>query len=67
MRIVVMGSGGTGGFFGAKLARAGEAVTFVARGEHLRAIPPPTASGRSGRTPASAWTASRQPTSCCSA
>ena len=38
MRIVVMGSGGTGGFFGAKLARAGEAVTFVARGEHLRAI-----------------------------
>ena len=38
MRIVVMGSGGTGGFFGAKLARAGEDVTFVARGEHLRAI-----------------------------
>ena len=33
-----MGSGGTGGFFGAKLARAGEDVTFVARGEHLRAI-----------------------------
>jgi len=38
MRIVVMGSGGTGGYFGAKLARAGEDVTFVARGEHLRAI-----------------------------
>lgn len=38
MRIVVMGSGGTGGFFGAKLARAGEDVTFVARGEHLGAI-----------------------------
>jgi 2-dehydropantoate 2-reductase len=38
MRIVIMGSGGTGGFFGAKLARAGEEVTFVARGEHLRAI-----------------------------
>jgi 2-dehydropantoate 2-reductase len=38
MRIVIMGSGGTGGFFGAKLARAGEDVTFVARGEHLRAI-----------------------------
>ncbi len=38
MRIVVMGAGGTGGFFGAKLARAGEDVTFVARGEHLRAI-----------------------------
>ena len=38
MRIIVMGSGGTGGYFGAKLARAGEDVTFVARGEHLRAI-----------------------------
>jgi len=38
MRIVVMGLGGTGGYFGAKLARAGEDVTFVARGEHLRAI-----------------------------
>ena len=38
MRIVVMGTGGTGGFFGAKLARAGEDVTFVARGVHLEAI-----------------------------
>jgi len=38
MRIVVMGAGGTGGFFGAKLARAGEDVTFVARGAHLEAI-----------------------------
>lgn len=38
MRIVVMGSGGTGGYFGAKLARAGEDVTFVARGPHLAAI-----------------------------
>ncbi len=38
MRIVVMGSGGTGGYFGAKLARAGEDVTFVARGAHLEAI-----------------------------
>jgi 2-dehydropantoate 2-reductase len=38
MRIVVMGSGGTGGYFGAKLARAGEDVTFVARGAHLDAI-----------------------------
>lgn len=38
MRIVVMGSGGTGGYFGAKLARAGEDVTFVARGPHLEAI-----------------------------
>ena len=38
MRIVVMGAGGTGGYFGAKLARAGEDVTFVARGAHLAAI-----------------------------
>ncbi len=38
MRIVFVGSGGTGGYFGAKLARAGEDVTFVARGEHLAAI-----------------------------
>lgn len=33
-----MGSGGVGGYFGAKLARAGEDVTFVARGAHLAAI-----------------------------
>ena len=38
MRILVVGAGGTGGFFGAKLARAGEDVTFVARGAHLAAI-----------------------------
>ena len=38
MRIVVMGAGGTGGYFGAKLARAGLDVTFVARGAHLTAI-----------------------------
>ena len=33
-----MGSGGVGGYFGAKLARAGEDVTFVARGAHLAAM-----------------------------
>src|SRR5207244_13226302 len=38
MHIVVMGAGGVGGYFGAKLARAGESVTLVARGEHLAAI-----------------------------
>src|SRR5262245_39027612 len=38
MRIVVMGTGGTGGYFGAKLARAGEDVTFVARGAHRESI-----------------------------
>ncbi|HET6977929.1 MAG TPA: 2-dehydropantoate 2-reductase [Pyrinomonadaceae bacterium] len=38
MRIVVFGTGGVGGFFGGRLAQAGEDVTFIARGEHLRAI-----------------------------
>jgi len=38
MRIAVYGTGGAGGFFGAQLARAGEDVVFIARGEHLRAI-----------------------------
>ena len=38
MKIAIMGSGGVGGFFGAKLANVGEDVTFIARGEHLRAI-----------------------------
>lgn len=38
MRIAVFGTGGVGGYFGGRLARAGEDVTFIARGEHLRAI-----------------------------
>ena len=38
MRVAVMGSGGLGGFFGGLLARAGEDVTFIARGAHLEAI-----------------------------
>ena len=38
MRIAIFGTGGAGGYFGAQLARAGEDVTFVARGEHLQAI-----------------------------
>jgi 2-dehydropantoate 2-reductase len=38
MRIAVFGTGGVGGSFGAQLARAGEDVVFVARGEHLAAI-----------------------------
>lgn len=38
MRIAVMGTGGVGGYFGAKLALAGNDVTFVARGKHLDAI-----------------------------
>ena len=38
MRILVLGAGGVGGYFGAKLARAGQDVTFIARGRHLAAI-----------------------------
>ena len=38
MRIVVMGSGGTGGYFGAKLVQSGHEVAFLARGAHLKAI-----------------------------
>ena len=38
MKIVIMGSGGVGGYFGGLLARAGHEVTFIARGAHLQAI-----------------------------
>lgn len=38
MKIVVYGTGGVGGYFGAKIAKAGYDVTFIARGEHLKAI-----------------------------
>ena len=38
MRIVVVGAGGVGGYFGARLARSGQDVTVVARGAHLDAI-----------------------------
>ena len=38
MRIAVVGAGGTGGYFGGLLARAGEDVTFVARGANLEAL-----------------------------
>lgn len=38
MRIAVMGTGGVGGYFGARLALAGCDVAFVARGAHLAAL-----------------------------
>ena len=38
MRIAVMGAGGVGGYFGAKLAQSGHDVAFIARGRHLAAI-----------------------------
>jgi 2-dehydropantoate 2-reductase len=38
MRIAVFGAGGVGGYFGGRLAQAGQEVIFIARGEHLQAI-----------------------------
>ncbi|MBU6452141.1 MAG: 2-dehydropantoate 2-reductase [Cyanobacteria bacterium REEB67] len=38
MKIAMMGSGGVGGLFGARLAEAGADVHFIARGKHLAAI-----------------------------
>jgi 2-dehydropantoate 2-reductase len=38
VKIAVMGSGGVGGYFGARLAKGGADVTFVARGAHLDAM-----------------------------
>jgi 2-dehydropantoate 2-reductase len=38
MKIAIYGSGGVGGYFGALLAKGGHEVTFIARGDHLRAI-----------------------------
>lgn len=38
MRIVVVGAGGIGGYFGARLAQGGSDVVFVARGAHLAAL-----------------------------
>jgi 2-dehydropantoate 2-reductase len=38
MRIAVIGAGGVGGYFGARLANAGVDVSFVARGAHLEAL-----------------------------
>jgi len=38
MRIAVFGTGAVGGYFGGRLAQAGEDVIFIARGEHLDAM-----------------------------
>ncbi|HWP99993.1 MAG TPA: 2-dehydropantoate 2-reductase [Vicinamibacterales bacterium] len=48
MHVVVVGAGAVGGYFGALLARAGERVTFLARGAHLHAI---RANGLAVRSP----------------
>jgi 2-dehydropantoate 2-reductase len=38
MHFVIIGSGAVGGYFGARLAQAGNQVTFIARGEHLKVM-----------------------------
>ncbi|MEC8201216.1 MAG: 2-dehydropantoate 2-reductase, partial [Pseudomonadota bacterium] len=38
MKFAILGAGAVGGYFGARLAEAGEDVTFMARGAHLEAI-----------------------------
>jgi 2-dehydropantoate 2-reductase len=38
LRIAVMGSGGVGGYFGARLVQGGADVHFIARGSHLVAM-----------------------------
>ena len=38
MKVLVVGAGGVGGYYGGVLARNGEEVTLIARGDHLRAI-----------------------------
>jgi 2-dehydropantoate 2-reductase len=38
MKITIMATGGVGGYFGARLAAAGEDVHFIARGAHLEAL-----------------------------
>ncbi len=37
MHVVIFGTGGVDGYFGARLASVGEDVVFIARGEHLTA------------------------------
>lgn len=38
MRIAIFGAGSVGGYFGGRLAQAGQSVVFIARGTHLEAI-----------------------------
>jgi 2-dehydropantoate 2-reductase len=38
MRFAIFGVGAVGGYFGGRLAQAGEDVTFIARGQHLQAL-----------------------------
>lgn len=53
MRIGIIGAGGIGGYYGGLLARAGNDVRVLARGENLEAI---RANGLIARTPTETWT-----------
>jgi 2-dehydropantoate 2-reductase len=53
MRFTIVGSGAVGGYYGAKLARAGHTVTFIARGAHLEAM---RSRGLIVRSPVSSFT-----------
>ena len=38
MKILIIGAGGVGGYFGAQMARAGIDVSFLVRGAHKQAM-----------------------------
>lgn len=38
MRIAIFDAGAVGGYFGGRLAQAGEEVVLIARGNHLQAL-----------------------------
>ncbi len=72
MKIAVLGAGGVGGLFGARLAASGSDITFIARGKHLEAIAQERAYVSSAlwvtsqykiRRLSTAWTRSKKPTS----
>ncbi len=52
MRLAIVGSGAVGGFFGAKMQRAGHEVFFLARGAHLHAM---RTRGLTVRSPKGEW------------
>ena len=59
MKVVVVGAGGIGGYFGGSIARAGHEVRLFARGEHRDAI---RARGLEVREPEGTWTVKVQAT-----
>ena len=60
MRIMVMGAGAVGGYYGAVLSRAGMDVTFIARGEALAAIRGSEACASRASRRAASWSVRRR-------